>query len=58
MKMIVTFAVVTVLLGLAACSTDDTAPAAEEVVAAEAVPEATGGPCGDGRELAENEVCQ
>lgn len=72
MKMIATFAVATALLGLTACSNENTAPGAEvvapapEVVApaaeavapaAEAAPEATGGPCGDGRELAENEVC-
>jgi|LakMenEpi03Aug12_release.lakeMendotaPanAssembly.Ray.scaffolds.fasta_scaffold945404_2 hypothetical protein len=38
MKMITTFAVATALLVLAACSTEDTAPAAEEVVAAEAAP--------------------
>ena len=60
MKMIATLAVATALLGLAACSTEDTAPATDVVVAEEAAaPEAenTGGACGDGRELGENEVC-
>lgn len=76
--MIATFAVATALLGLTACSNENTAPTAEEVVAAEAAnadvavteeaavdtavtdavnAEKTGGPCGDGRKLAENEVC-
>jgi hypothetical protein len=65
MKMIATLAVATALLGLAACSTEDTAPATDVVAAEEAAPvtdaapeaENTGGPCGDGRELGENEVC-
>jgi hypothetical protein len=34
MKMIATFAVATALLGLAACSTEDTVPATEEVAPA------------------------
>ena len=38
MKMIATLAVATALLGLAACSTEDTAPATDVVVAEEAAP--------------------
>lgn len=54
-----TFMAVAVVALTAACASENSevspAPEATEELVVE---EATGGPCGDGRELGENEVCQ
>ena len=65
MKKIVTIAAVAALATLAACSQTETAPANEAVAtdaatanATDASAEKTGGPCGDGTVLRENEQCR
>jgi predicted small lipoprotein YifL len=64
MKTITTLAAIAALTTLAACGTAEapaTEAAANEAAATEVVaPEAekTGGPCGDGTVLAENEKCK
>jgi predicted small lipoprotein YifL len=56
MKKIATIAAIAALTTLTACGSEAEVTAPEtEVTAPEA--EKTGGPCGDGRELRENEVC-
>lgn len=58
MKKIATIAAIAALTTLAACGANEEAPV--EAPATEAVEgsvDETGGPCGDGRVLSENEVC-
>ena len=65
MKKIVTIAAVAALATLSACNKAEEAPAAEAVATETATNEATapaeektGGPCGDGTVLRENEQCR
>lgn len=53
-----TFMAVAVVALTAACTGETPVVPVPEATEELVVEEATGGPCGDGRELGENEVCQ